>query len=145
MVVVVKMTFQGEKMRKMKFKAWHKKRRVMYHNVCFDSYGYPRQVRGPEIDTLDFVKRDDCDLLQFTGLRDKNDEEIYEGDIIKYDYDQRHSPKITSVEFIESPIEVEGGFGGVWTGYCLDPEICEIIGNVYENPELINYQRNGGG
>lgn len=72
---------------------------------------------------------------QFTGLKDKNDKEIYEGDIVK-------CRQIWLISIHENPIwsnEVVRFFGG---GFCLTGikttfEDCEIIGNIHENPELL--------
>ncbi len=68
----------------------------------------------------------DCVLMQFTGLRDKNGQEIYEGDIVAW-----HQFKIT-VEW--NPMEARFGFP---TEYSLRQHEVEIIGNIHENPELL--------
>ena len=69
---------------------------------------------------------------QFTGLYDKNGEEIYEGDIYRY-----NNP--------DSINEVSYCVGGGFAGFDLTPAIhsenrlldVEVIGNIYDNPELL--------
>ena len=73
-------------------------------------------------------------LMQFTGLHDKNGNEIYEGDIVKWEPDWVKSfEKPKSVEYRGSgfdPFQYDGG--GEW-----DALYCVVIGNIYENPELL--------
>ena len=73
------------------------------------------------------------ELMQFTGLKDKNGKEIYEGDIFK------KSNYFYQVVF-------EDGMFGVWTknyGWKVLTKFkfIEVIGNIYENPELLNKQK----
>lgn len=74
-------------------------------------------------------------VMQYTGLKDRNGKEIYEGDIIS-------SPgRIASVIYMESEC---GFYARTKTGNCDDVvlkfshnSLIEVIGNIYENPDLI--------
>lgn len=74
---------------------------------------------------------DNCKVMQYTGLKDKNGVEIYEGDIIK------HFGDFGVVKF------QKGCFVSNWkTKSTLLKDFimgnrCEVIGNIYENPELL--------
>lgn len=78
---------------------------------------------------------EDWKLLQFTGLLDKNGEEIYEGDILSY----RNFDKIIVVEYAEHVASYVGYTEDKTEGcYPLarDVDELEVIGNIYQNPEL---------
>ena len=67
-------------------------------------------------------------LMQYTGLKDKNGKEIYEGDILKWDASE------WGTEYNEA---VKWDFGLLASREHDWPQFCEIIGNIYENPELL--------
>ena len=94
--------------------------------------------------------RNDLTLMQYTGLKDKNGVEIYEGDVLRDDtpgagnpkeeLGQRVGPVVyhdkTAAYFRKVP-------KGTFLNYpnmeyvSINTEQCEVIGNIYENPELL--------
>jgi len=134
--------------REIKFRAWHKKLKKMFMVKTIDWLIITNGTN--EIDTVHLVemniidkvgiycKLEELELMQVTGLPDKNKKDIYEGDIV---VNKEYSGETTA------PVEVyfrEGGFKP-FCEPCTDDTTdwyyygatTEIIGNIYENPELI--------
>ena len=81
-------------------------------------------------------------IMQYTGLKDKNDVEIYEGDIVLYSGTDSCGKKVNPSKLkIEWDEEGAWNIGTTW-GYTgegfFNLYICEVIGNIYENPGLLN-------
>ena len=118
--------------RKIKFRAWNYKKII--YNVS---------VRNSLImnhkDEFDYVTKSNYPIMQFTGLKDKNGIEIYEGDIVKYKtyYYSKEKEVIEEVKWI---IDGDTDLFGEPTmyGFLVKWGECEVIGNIYENQELLN-------
>lgn len=119
-----------------KFRAWLKKEQKMDNDVDHISWLEDElYCIGDGITYM--VSAEDLELMQSTGLKDKNGKEVFVGDIIKCTRGCLH----------EVYIEKEYGgtyFGGMPAVYLKDlregyawTEHEEIIGNIYENPELL--------
>ena len=76
-------------------------------------------------------------VTQYTGLKDKNLKEIYEGDIIKYDFNNLNY----RIEFINAEFIARRFYENIEDLYPTEFDFgkeCEVLGNIYENPELLN-------
>jgi len=126
-------------MREIKFRAWDEREKKMYFPAELIQYG---NVEVGYLDGSGCPKGKPDVLMQYTGLKDKNGKEIYEGDIL--------FPGRREVRFGEYGTEVEQGTGFMTYSHdAKEPwkipfsfahrqaEGSKVIGNIYENPELI--------
>lgn len=125
----------------VKFRAWHKTWEEMckVKRIRFDDDGNITTVlvKGQAFGSN--VHPEEIELMQSTGLKDKNNKEIFEGDILF-----GHAGE-DFLEIVEFDIE-EGKWTrrDIWYNSKLDlsenNEFMEIIGNIYENPELLEVE-----
>lgn len=69
--------------------------------------------------------------MQYTGLKDKNGKEIFEGDVIKY-WDSGYNTGGIGDGYVHKEVKF---FNSSWNVY--ETMTVEIVGNIYENPELL--------
>lgn len=114
-------------MRLIKFRAWDIKRKQMFFPSSIswkDDLMWCGDVLGENRYETAIEK---SEVMQFTGLKDKNGREIWEGDIIKFRYPETGDVRTAEVKFITGCFVPD-----VWRN-----ETPEVIGNIYENPELL--------
>lgn len=133
-------------MRKIKFRAWDKKEKKMYYDVQ-DTYDFMINNGGCfEESFKDVLEYDNYVVMQYTNCYDINGKEIYEGDIIRLEgVDDREIG--STWEHIGKIVYKRGAFFVCYFDYYADGDeelICDaqvefgtVIGNVYENKELL--------
>ncbi len=124
-----------------KFRAYLKEEEIIV-DIQEINYKYKEiaYVRGRYTELADFK---DVELLQSTGLKDKNDVEIFEGDVLKVFVLDNKGPH-AKVIFKNGMFGIEDdmfGYGYDKGLYSLDQILsirdAEIIGNIYEHPHLL--------
>ena len=123
--------------REIKFRAWDRQM-TLWEELC----EYPEAIGLALTGGLP-----GSTLMQYTGLKDKNGVEIYEGDIIRCASTRRCPHEVVWMDEVPSSAILGGGMPGFYlsglnAGYAfLGGE--EVIGNIYEHPHLLGKEASG--
>ena len=139
--------------REIKFRAWDNKRGIFIGNDLLFAFAncalyYQRDkvielrdgLQNPYLGDRNNELEMDLIYLQYTGLKDKNGKEIYEGDVVRIWADPKDYNGYKGHNYIGVVEWDEFILGFILSdGHGLkDFEFIEIVGNIYENPELLN-------
>ena len=119
-------------MREIKFRAWDKENKKMMKVSSLSLENKEIAVR--ENRTYHFFRMKNLELMQYTGLKDKNDKEIYEGDIVVLNNIENDNMCI--VRYEHSSYRLEG-----WSLRedlsNVEDRFLEVVGNIYESKNLL--------
>ena len=118
-----------------KFRAWDKQDKIISEVLSIDFLINVAELYYRKEDEQYVKPFSDIILEQSTGLKDKNGKEIFEGDI--FEYPHLGITKAVVVykhgNWYLNNLELENEHDLLWT----ECELGEVIGNIYENPELL--------
>lgn len=130
-------------MREIKFRAWNKEENIMcYENEDFDADYWDGHYESHLEVINNSLKVDRYIFMQYTGLKDKNGKEIYEGDVLQ-DKDCIYKVIFEYGSFDGKIIEVLRNVGTQkemtyqLSFIISDNDNIKVMGNIYENPELL--------
>ena len=145
-------------MREIKFRAWNKEEKIMVDLqkitplALNDMMNTQLNLQGRSGLFIPFFK--ELELMQYTGLKDKNGKDIYEGDIIR-GYDHKTSSNGGFVDDVIGVVKYEGLSFSIqgkqiknkekWFYTMTSPreqdEHIEVIGNIYANAKLLKAKK----
>lgn len=127
-------------MREIKFRGWNKtKNRMDFFSGIFNRHPYTEMSTFQQYESS--PKYHEFEIMEFTGLKDQNGKEIYEGDIweregylgeVAFEYSGWSFKKLPKAHYYQYP--------NFWS----NAESGNIIGNIYENPELLTKEAQNG-
>lgn len=132
-------------MREIEFRAFVKRKKEMFPVTDLRFNRYEKDAVGvsgcgdPYCTMCDdWYNFDDVVLMQYTGLKDKNGKKIFEGDIVNCKFFDRMVGDIAGVINFIDCVWAVSDFKNKRLYQLIDVDNIEIIGNIHENPELLD-------
>lgn len=131
-------------MRIPKYRAWLKDDKLLVPVESISFIGNSIETTFRPNPNITKVKQE-IELMESTGLFDKNNKEIFEGDIVKYKIGRNTfiEPVVYNKDYTGFGLRDEDGYGGIIfsfyeiEGEDVDLKSLEVIGNVWEDSELL--------
>ena len=132
-------------MREIKVRAWHEDWEVMVYSTSNHDWFEKREFYPIKMDIgfSSYPKDDGWVLMQYTGLKDKNGKEIYEGDIVGISWWDGLEDKTTQAQVIFKSGSFMWDDKKRYDSLFYKHMTFDVIGNIYENPELLNVKAEG--
>ena len=132
---------------RFKFRAWDEGNKILHKDVEFIRSGLEgndwiifksdKQKLEDDLVLNNPYFQKQIKIMQYTGLKDKNGVEIYEGDIIKYDFNKLNY----RIEFLNAEFIARRFYENIENLYPSEFDYgkeCEVIGNIYEQSYLLD-------
>ena len=124
-------------MREIKFRAWNTETNKMVINLK-EMGVFALQSTYSIDEFLVIPTNEKYPLMQYTGLKDKSNKEIYDGDLLKVELDWGYglAKIIVEIYFKDGCFRAKA-LNSHEDTLLIELPPCEVVGNVYENPELL--------
>lgn len=119
-------------MRELKFRAWYEKSKSMYTPACI------RNGKSTDLNYDDYSENDDP-VMQYTGIKDMNGVEVFQGDILNL-YNVFKTPmRMGVVKFDIGRSQNVIYYKDSNCSFDINAfEHIEVVGNIFENPDMMN-------